>query len=110
MAIILFSLGVEAASQAENRMNLLNKLDMLDALEFQEAIDSANKCIANRNFYCAEQNINKAKKLAASKNQFKEISYSNDNLYTEQNQLRKEQRLAEQLRVARKERERARKK
>ncbi|PHR57051.1 MAG: hypothetical protein COA44_06570 [Arcobacter sp.] len=98
MLMLLFVINAEASTQFEKRMKLLKKLDMLDALDFQDSIQRANKCTKNRNFYCAEKNINKAKKYLKTNADRKELSYARLDLKDERALVREKEEMDSRLR------------
>ncbi len=104
--LLFFSLMSQGNSKLDRRMELLDKLDMLDALEFQELIESAATCTNEREFHCAEENIEKAKQLAVNVDQKDRLGIVNENLYTEKEQVKAEKRLeAKRRRIEREDRE-----
>lgn len=83
LSLLLLTTPLYANNQLDKRMEMLKKLDMLDALDFIEALETANTCTEQRSFSCASENIAKAKRLAESDGQKKEVRYAIENLSDE---------------------------
>ncbi len=97
----LLSTMVHANVQTEKRMKMLKMLDqleMLESLEFMETIEAANACTIDRIFHCTEEYIKKAQELAATPEQKNDIAVAYQNLRSEKDAIRAEERAEERVR------------
>jgi len=111
LAIALAMLAFSSV-QGANLRDLADQLDKLDADESRTAIDKANACTRARDFSCAEAELKKAAKLAASADARKAVAEGQQRLANERQLVAQEEaqrREAERRqaeREAREERER----
>lgn len=90
MGIFLISLSFNV--EASSLLDMSDQLDKVDHQEFQSELDKANNCTRIRNFFCSEEELRKAAKMASSSSDKIALNVAVQNLQSEKIKVEEEAR------------------
>lgn len=93
VCLAVLTLVSAKAATTEELLRMTEQLDQLDKLDFDAAIEKANKCTRLRDFTCSESQLKGARKLATGNASKSALRQAENNLVAEREALENERRV-----------------